>query len=195
MVQTDSMKWWPRVQVQKWNPETVREITAILGHEPNSFELMAFTGAPDEVTESEGNALVTAGLQRITSLITSNTPKPFSNTYGMAGVGDSSASFSAAHTALQGTAGTGQYYVGLNASMPVQPTVGGAISATADFGGSVANYTWNEWCWAIATTGPIAGSSFSTATTGGVMLNRAIQNLGTKANGAVWTLSAQVTIT
>jgi hypothetical protein len=189
------MKWYPRFQVLKWHPETVREITAFLGHEPNSMELMALTGAPDEITSGEGNSLVTVGLQRITSLITSNTPKPFSNTYGMAGVGDSSTATTAGMTALQGTASTGQYYVGLNASMPVQPTVGGVISATADFAGGVANYTWNEWCWAIATTTPVANSSFTTATTTGVMLNRAVQNLGTKANGAVWTLSAQVTIT
>jgi hypothetical protein len=191
MTQTDSMKWWPRVTVQKWNPETVREITAFLGHEPNSMELMALTGAPDEITEGEGNALTTAGLQRVTSLITSNTPKPFSNTYGMAGVGDSSAAFAVGQTTLQGTS----FYVGLNASMPVQPTVAGAISATADFSGTQANYIWNEWCWAIATTTPVANATFATATTGGVMLNRAIQNLGTKASGAVWTLSAQVTIT
>lgn len=195
MTQHDTIKWFPRFQVAKWSPETVREITELLGHEPNSMELMALTGAPDQITEGEGNALVTVGLQRITSLITSNTPKPFSNTYGMAGVGDSATGFSAAHTALQGTASTGQFYVPLNASNPIQPTVGGVISAAADFSGSQANYTWNEWCWAIATTTPVANSSFNTATTTGVMINRAIQNLGTKANGAVWTLSAQVTLT
>lgn len=188
MTFTDSITWHPEVVVNKWSPETVREATAFLGHEPNSVELMALTGAPDDTAYASGNQLVTVGLARIGDLIIGTGAQAFTASRGVVGVGTSTTAFSAAHTALQGTA----YYTGVTTG---PSNTNGAITATADFSSGVANHAWEEWCWAVATAAVVPSTSFTTATTTGVMLNRKVQSLGTKASGALWTLSATVTLT
>jgi hypothetical protein len=187
MTFTDSVKWHPEVEVQKWSPETIREITDLLGHEPDSFELNALGIKPDDFAYASGNQLVTAGLNRLGSLIIGS-GQAFTGVYATVGVGTSTTAWSAGQTALVGTA----YYTGVTTG-PSQTN--GAISCTADFASGVANHAWEEWCWAIATAAVIPGTVFSTATTSGVMLNRKVQSLGTKASGALWTLSATVTLT
>jgi hypothetical protein len=184
----DSIKWFPVADVLKWSPQTVAEATAHLGHEPSGVELLALTGKPDDTAHAEGNALVTAGLQRITNLITATgATQAFTAARGMAGAGTSNTATTVGMTALQGTA----YY----AALTTGPTpTNGAISATADFAGSFGNHAWEEWCWAIAAAAPAPGTNFTTATSSGVMLNRAVASLGTKVVGAVWTLSATVTL-
>jgi hypothetical protein len=187
MTFTDSVKWHPEVEVAKWSPETVREITDFLGHEPTSFEMNALSVSPDDYAHASGNQLVTAGLTRLGDLII-GTGQAFTAARGVVGVGTSNVAWGAGQVALQGTA----YY----AAVTTGPSnSAGAISCTADFASGFANHAWEEWCWAIATAAPIPGTVFSTVTTGGVMLNRKVQSLGTKASGALWTLSATVTLT
>lgn len=187
MTFTDSIKWHPEVVVNKWSPETVRDATAFLGHEPNSVELMALTGAPDDQAFASGNQLVTTGLTRLGDLII-GTGQAFTASRGVVGVGTTNTAWAANQTTLLGTA----YYTGVTTG---PSNTAGAITATADFSSGVANHAWEEWCWAIATAAVVPSTSFATATTSGVMLNRKVQSLGTKASGALWTLSATVTLT
>lgn len=187
----DSIKWWPTIEVIKYNPDTCRDLTDYLGYAPQAADLrrMELTEGlvPDDILVVEGNALVTVGQQRLSDLVI-GTGQAFTTTRGMTGVGDSATAWGAGNTALLGT---NQYYQALDGA----PTsVNGTITAATTYTSGNANFVWNEWCWAIATATPVSSASFTTATTTGVMFNRKVQSLGTKASGAVWTLQASVAI-
>lgn len=192
----DSIKWHPVVEVLKYEPGTVLEIMREfnLEDEPDGkmlAHLRANEGVtPDEITRAEGNSLVNTGKTRLGDLII-GTGQAFTNTRGVAGVGDSSTATTVGMVTLQ--AGSNTWYRGLDATWP-QSSVG-VLTASSTFGISDANYVWNEWCWAVATATVVPSATFNTATTTGVMLNRAVQALGTKVSGAIWTLNATVTIT
>lgn len=186
---TDSINWNPAVRVHKYNPETVADITRVLGHHP-TFEDLARI-APDDIAVAEGNLLVTGGLTRIANLIVGTaSTNPFNSTRGLIGVGDGTTDpTTVGMTDLQGT---NKLYVPVSA----QPGVsGGAISASALFDTGDANFAWAEWCFAIGSGTTVKSSSLNTAGGGtGLMLNRKPQSLGTKASGAQWTLNATVTL-
>ncbi|MBM4569320.1 hypothetical protein GS489_02065 [Rhodococcus hoagii] len=190
---TDSLKWHPSVRVDKYNPETVADLTRFLGHAPTTEDLADIT--PDDVVVIEGNGLVNAGLERIANLIigtaSTNAFTGGAGGKGLIGVGDSAAAFAATHTDLQGTS---KLFVPISA----QPTVTagtGKFTATAQFAASDAVFTWNEWCFAIGTGTTTKSATLATAGGGSaVMLNRKPGSLGAKADGAVWTLTADITL-
>lgn len=187
----DGIKWWPTFKVIKYGPETVREITKDLGHEPSGPELRwledRYGLTPDEVTVGEGNSLVTSGLNNITKLIIGSSATAFTATQGWAGVGDSSTATTAGMTTLQ--ASTNKYYQAVDGA-PTQS--GGQISANMTLTGSNGNFAWNEWVWGASTGTITAGTSVPG--TSPQMLNRAVQSLGTKTAGSTWTLQATVTL-
>ena len=189
---TDSLKWHPSVRVDKYNPETVADITRSLGRRPTAEDYARIT--PDDVVTVEGNDLTTAGLTRIANLIvgTASTPAfsgPSTGAKGLIGVGNGATAFSAAHTDLQGAS---KFFAPITGT----PTIsGGAFTASTLFLGSEANFTWEEWCFAIGTGTTVKNAVLATAGGGSaVMLNRRVQNLGTKTSGAEWTLTATVTL-
>lgn len=192
----DSIKWHPVVDVFKYSPETVREIMDSFGleEEPSGSMLEALRREhgvdADSISHAEGNSLVTTGKTRLGNLLIGSGAAAFSNSLGVIGVGDSSTATTAGMTTLQ--AGSNTYYQGLDATYPTNTA--GVVVANSTFASGNGNYVWNEWCWAIATTTPVGSSNFNTATTTGVMLNRAVQNLGTKVSGAIWTLQATITL-
>jgi hypothetical protein len=194
-MQKEAVNWRMRAKVIKYEPASMANIQDRFGVDPDQANIGLVLRhleakkliTPDDILYVPGNSLVTVGAQRVSDLLTSNTPKPFSSAYGVSGVGTSTTAFSAAHTALQGTA----YYMGLDSA---PGSTNGVITAYSTFTGSNANHAWEEWCWAIATTTPVASTNFNTATTTGVMLNRKVQAMGTKVATAVWTLAAQATI-
>lgn len=192
----DDIKWWPVIRVEKWEADVLRELTNEFGltREPNAYTLehlkRKYGAEPSRILEAEGNKLVNAGLQRCSDLLTGITTNPaLTATRGMTGVGDSSTAWAATQTALQ--ASTNQYYKALDAA-PGSAT--GVITAQTTYQTGDANYAWNEWCLAIATATPVSSSSISTATTSGIMFNRAVQSLGTKVSTAVWVLQVSVTL-
>jgi len=192
-VQTDTIKWNMRATVIKYDPGSVERITRMLGHEPTGPDLRRLESLaliePDDVVDVIGNAVLDAGKQRLGDLITgTGSPVAFSATRGVTGVGNGTTGNTSGMTALQGAS---QFYKGLDGA---PSSLTGVISASATFTAAEGNFAWEEWCWAIATAAPVASSSFSTATTSGVIINRKVQSLGTKANGAVWTLAAQVSL-
>lgn len=190
----DTIKWHPVVQVLKYEPGTVQEIIREFGleDEPSGAlltKLRLEQGVdPDHITVAEGNSLVNNGKQRLGDLFI-GTGQAFTATRGVAGVGDSATATTTTMTSLQ--AGTNTYYQGIDAA-PGSAT--GVLTAASTFGTANGNYVWNEWCWAVATASVVASSNFNTATTTGVMINRAVQNLGTKVSGAIWTLNATITL-
>lgn len=192
---TDGIKWWPVVEVFKYEPGTVQDIMRQfnLEQEPSGTVLTDlrknFGVTPDSIKVAEGNALVNNGRQRIGDLYIGS-GQAFTTTRGVSGVGDSSTATAQSQTTLQ--AGSNTFYKGLDGA-PVSTV--GVLTASTTFATNEANYVWNEWCWAIATATPVASATFNTATTTGIMVNRAVQALGTKVSGAIWTLNATVTLT
>jgi hypothetical protein len=131
---------------------------------------------PYDVIEAEGNLLVTAGINLMLSLLTGQGGTVLSNANANLGVGDSNTAASAGQTDLQ--AATNKVRAAMVATYPTTPAAG-AVQFRSDFTG--ANFTWNEW------------GTFN-ANSGGTMLNRKVENLGTKASGT-WTLTVTITIT
>lgn len=194
----DDIKWFPRIQVSKWNPETVAAATKEFGHEPGFDELMQFTGyTPDGMAFAEGNELTTAGLHAITGLLIGAGGQAFNAANAIIGVGATNTAFATNQTALAGNGNASTaWYQGADNPSGLPSRSNGAISASATFGGSDANFAWNEWCWATGTGTITPAHTLANVTAGTeVMWNRKVASLGTKASGAQWTLSATVTLT
>ena len=193
MTQKDSIKWYPRIQIAKWNPETVAGVTEELGHTPSFDELMQITGSPDDMAYDEGNELTTVGLAAITGLLLGLGGDAFNAANSIIGVGATNTAFALGNTALAGNGNASTaWYRGTDAA---PSRVNGVMSAAATFGGSDANFAWNEWCWATGNGTITPGHTLASVTAGTeVMWNRKVASLGTKANGAQWTLSASVTL-
>lgn len=189
----DSIKWFPVVNVLKYEPGTVQEIERYfnLETEPDGATLAYLRTLhgvePDSITVAEGNSLVNNGKQRLSDLFTGS-GQAFTATRGVAGVGDSSTATTTGMTTLQ--AGSNTWYKGIDGAAGSST---GVITASTTFQTTEGNYAWQEWCWAIATASPVASATFNTATTTGIMVNRAVQSLGTKVSGAVWVLQGTVT--
>lgn len=208
MSSVEGFGWFPKIRVDKFNPDTVQDAQRYLdtnslrshlrrGMEPSFDELALLRQhhglVPDSVVHDEGNGLVDGGRNRIANLIigTGSTPA-FSNTNAIVGVGADNTAFAGAQTALIDNGTADAWYVGVS-SGPTQSAVG-KITCAAAFGTSVANFAWHEWCWAIGTGGITPGTTLASVASSPVMLNRKVASLGTKASGATWTLTTEVTI-
>jgi hypothetical protein len=107
----------------------------------------------------------------------------FNNGNAYIGVGDSSTAAAATQTDLQ--AATNKVRVAMDSTYPqhTDATTSGAATATlrSTFGTSTGNFAWAEW-------GVFNGSS------GGRMLNRKVESLGTKASGSTWVFTVTATL-
>lgn len=77
--------------------------------------------------------------------------------------------------------------VGMTSGYPA--VTNNQVQFQATFGGSVANFTWNEW-------GTFNSVGTGSPPTGGTMLNRAVPSggLGVKASGSTWTLTVTLSL-
>lgn len=171
----DGPKWSARWKVEKYwaGIEDVR----------------AGTVEPYEVLEYSGNLLVNGGgdvmwlgLKGGLSGTTGLANTYFDNANAAIGVGKSTAAAAVSQTNLQATS-TGRDRKDMEATYPTHTTGTGSTAAKnitfrAIFSTAMANFAWNEW-----------GIFNSTADTGGRMLNRKVQALGTKSTAASWTLT------
>lgn len=158
-----------------------------------------------EVTEWFGNVLANGGMsllwQRAITL------KPSTNTTGATlqalssgnaalCVGISTATAAASQTDLQAATGsTARWFKGMEAGFPDHTDTSASSSSRqvqfkASYGTTQANFTWNEWGVFNDphTTGP------NGARTLGRMLNRKVQNLGTKTTAATFDLTVTLTV-
>lgn len=122
------------------------------------------------LTDAGRNHLVQAGIGAAVT--------PFNNANSYIGVGDSSTAFAAGQTDL--VAATNKTRKAMDATYPS----GGSnvITFRATFGTGDANFAWNEW------------GTFN-APSGGTMLNRKVESLGTKTNTQTWQFTTTLTIT
>lgn len=122
------------------------------------------------ITDAGRNHLVQAG---IGAAVTA-----FNNANSYIGVGDSTTAFAAAQTDLQ--AATNKLRKAMDATYPS----GGSnvITFRSTFGTSDANFAWQEW-------------GVFNASSGGTMLNRKVESLGTKTNTQTWQFTVTLTFT
>ena len=135
---------------------------------------------PYEVRDIEGNCMLNTGIDEIWDLVTgsvSQTNRVFNGTNAQIGVGEGTAAASGTQTDLQGTSTT---YKAMESGYPTSTAQ--AVTFKSSFGGTDANYAWNEW---------VVKSVAGTPTN--ICLNRKVEALGTKSSGT-WTLEVSITL-
>lgn len=122
------------------------------------------------ITDAGRNHLVQAGVGA--------GPTFFNNANAYIGVGDSTTTFSAAHTDLQ--AATNKLRKAMDATYPS----GGSnvITFRSTFATTDANFAWQEW-------------GVFNASSAGTMLNRKVESLGTKTSTQTWQFTVVLTFT
>jgi len=110
------------------------------------------------------------------ALINDSSPTFFTNANARIGVGDNNTAFAVGQTDL--VAATNKFRKAMEATFPTRTD--NALNFKSSFGTAEANFQWREW--AVFN----AGSS-------GVMLNRKVEDLGTKINGT-WVLTVTLTV-
>lgn len=121
--------------------------------------------------------LTSAGAVFLAQAAINDSPTFFTQSNSYLGVGDSSTAFSTGHTDLQ--ASTNKIRKQVEIGYPQRS--GGALTFRSIFGTTDANFTWNEW------------GTFN-ASSGGTMLNRKVEALGTKTSAASWQLTVTNTL-
>jgi hypothetical protein len=119
--------------------------------------------------ERVDNLFLTAGINELWKLFSGQSANVFNNANALIGIGDSNAAAAAGQTDL--LAGANKTYKAMDATYPTVPAAA-AIQYRSTFGGADANYAWNEF---VLKHG---GSA--------ICLDRGVQALGTKVNGATW---------
>lgn len=206
----DGIKWTPVIEVIKYEPQTVREITQFLdshhlraphrfGREATGPELRMLEReyglTPDEVVTDRGNILVINGLGRLTSLITGS-GTGITSTLGLLGVGATNTAAAPANTALAANGGSALYKALDGApSISTTTTTNDSVNVAATFTTAQANFAWEEWCVGSVASGTVtANATLASVGTSPIMWNRKVASLGTKASGAEWTLNAKITL-
>lgn len=131
---------------------------------------------PYEVLRRKGNLLTTLGATALWTLLIGGGGTTFANANAHLGVGDSTTAAAVGQTDLQ--AATNKLRKAMEATYP--QVSGATITFRSSFGTSEANFAWEEW------------ATFNAAAAG-TMLNRKVENLGTKASGT-WTLTITITL-
>lgn len=187
----EGVKWQAHATVEKWDGDQVAYVTRKTGVVAPSGDLLAAHLDPYETVESPGNLLTTAGLTRLTALLTATgSTQALTNTATRIGVGDTNTAATISDTDLAAASGsTHRFFMPMDATYPSASA--GVVTAKATFGASDANFTggWQEWCLDIG-----APTVSSGTTVAACMANRKVASLGTKVSPAVWSFTITITI-
>lgn len=129
--------------------------------------------ARDEV---DGNILLTAGATALWTKLTGGAGTVFDNTNAYTAVGDSTTAAASGQTDLQ--AATNKARQAMDATYPQVSS--NNVTFRSTFGAGAANFAWNEW-------------GIANASSGGTLLNRRVESLGTKSGGS-WTLTTTLSL-
>ncbi len=132
---------------------------------------------PYSVSHIKDNILLNEGIGEFLLLLTGGTATAFSNANSYLGVGDSNTAEAATQTDLQ--AATNKLYKAMSTTYPSISNQ--TITWRAVFTGAEANFAWNEFTVANASSGS------------GKNLNRKVSAQGTKTSGQTWTLDLSIT--
>lgn len=123
-------------------------------------------------------ALTTAGRNHLAQALIGAGVTAFNNANAYIGVGDSTTAFDAAQTDLQ--AATNKARKAMEATYPSGAT--NELAFRSLFGTSDANYAWAEW-------------GVFNAASGGTMVSRKVEALGTKTSAQSWQITVTLTVT
>lgn len=198
--------WGVGKDAQLWRCETkVEKFEGPIFHEVKGEGLLvprsAANGleiAPFEVVEKDGNVLTIGGASiQWQTLIGNGTTTAaqaltyYNNANAYISVGDSTTAAADTQTELQ--AATNRTRKAMDATYPLHTDTTGtagskSITFRSTFATGDANYAWQEWGIfnGAGTGGP--------PTTGGRMLNRKVESLGTKTSAASWTITITLSL-
>jgi hypothetical protein len=123
-------------------------------------------------------ALTDSGALEIARMIMNDSPTLFTNANARIGVGDSTTAFLVSQNDLVAT--TNKLRKAMDATYPTRST--NVLTFRSTFATGEANWVWNEW------------GVFNAGPTGGTMLNRKVEALGTKTSSQSWELTVALTI-
>jgi hypothetical protein len=238
----DGIHWYPRSTVEKYSPDQSSWALAKLDEERSwkrwplinrlgvnlpqrrwgrtdpgflhgDWLREIFREPEDGYARTEGNILVTTGLQNLGYLLIGTAAsgangRPLVVVAGVIGGAICGVSIDTSATAaavgdtrlnISGSEGANTWYRPFD---PTYPTLsgtgvaaGGQLNGQCTFGSGEANYAWNEWCWASCTSGTItAGTTLASVASNVAMLNHWTgTTLGTKGSGATWVFSTTLT--
>jgi hypothetical protein len=185
---TDRVTWVAHARVDKWTDEQVAWVATKTGIRVPSGDVLAVHVKPAEVTETPGNLLTTAGLTRLTSLLTAGGGQALTNTATRLGVGDGTGTAAVGDTDLSASAGSShRYFQVMDATYP--SVSAGVLTAKATFDSSTANFAWNEWGLDVGSPTVSAGTTVNAT----LFNHKTSAALGTKSTGT-WSLTVSVTI-
>ena len=167
---------WKYPRMESWAQKQLHFLHHALGWSVEKVKELGIFEKPS-LLWIPGNILLNEGINLLWTLACGGSGTPWNNANAYIGVGDGDTAESATQTGLQGT---NKAYKAMDSGYP-QYGSNQQAKWQSTFGGTEANFTWNEIT--------VANGSSDTA----VNLNRKVQNLGTKASGTTWI--AQLTIT
>lgn len=187
----EDLQWSSTSLVEKFSPTQVVYATAKLGHDPSADELRYLCGEPEEGIHEDvtSNLLTTAGLTRLTALLTATGgTQAVTATSARLGVGNSSTAATVGDTDLGAASGAGnrQFYA-MDATYPT--VAAGVLTVKSTFASADANFVWAEWGIDIGAPTVTNGTTVNAC-----LLNHKIAALGTKASGSAWGLTATITL-
>lgn len=182
------IRWIPRARVDKYEQSAVEWVerqSGILAPDANTIE--AYGVRPYESIEVDGNLLTTAGLTRLTNLLTAGGGQALTNTSTRLGVGNGAGTAAVGDTDLSAVAGAAnRWFQVMDATFPSASAA--VVTFKSTFATGDGNFAWNEWGLDIGTP-PVT----SAATVNAVLFNhKTSAALGTKASGS-WALTVTVT--
>ncbi|MGH8867079.1 MAG: hypothetical protein ACRDYU_03675 [Actinomycetes bacterium] len=185
----EAVGWHIDWRVDRYDEKATAWVKARSGLlEPQRADFDDLGVEPYSSTELVGNLLTTAGLTRLTSLLTAGGGQALTNTSGRIGVGNGAGSAAVGDTDLGASAGAAnRYFQPFDATYP--QVAAGVVTCRSTFGSSDGNHAWNEFGIDIGTP-TVAGGT----TVGATLLNHKTSIAqGTKASGQTWVATATVT--
>lgn len=184
----DFIKWLPEIKVDKYDDDMTDWVANKFGVlVPQGVDFEKAGIQPYETIELVGNLLTTAGLNRLTSLMIGAGGQAATNTASRIGVGNSATAAAVGQTDLQASAGSAnRWFQVMDATFPTQAN--GVLTFKSTFATGDGNFVWNEWGVDIGAPTVTSGN-----TVNALLLNRAVQSLGTKVSGS-WVITSTITI-
>lgn len=185
----EPIQWRVSAHIDKYDPDQVDYALAITGARSlTGDELASIVGKPADTYDSDGNMLLTAGLNRLTSLMIAGGGQALTATACRIGAGDSVTAEALGQTDLQAAAGsTHRWFQVMDATYPQQAN--GVLTFRSTFGTADGNFVWAEWGIDVGAPTVTSGN-----TVNALLLNRKVAAQGTKVAGAIWTPTITITI-
>lgn len=175
---TDLMFWKSTWRIDRFE-DPMGEVEKFLREGGLIEEAVLRFGGYLDFSEFEGNCLLNEGIQAFEDLLAGlATPTKWDNANARVGVGDSNVAETPTQTGLQ--AATNKTWKPMDSGYPSRSAQ--ELSWRGTFGGTDANYAWNEF------------TVVNAADDTGANLNRKVSAQGTKTSGQTWVLTVKISI-